>query len=308
MEQLEIDFKEVEKNLYDSFNSFLKFSIDLVGELDKNKDNYKFAVVNMQITLELFLKYYFIRKGLSKYVIDRVNDNGIKYKDFYMVLNNYFRVSKWSYGRKKELTKILQIRNNIVHSGTNTQWNKEVVGYIIRCIFFMHGIMSSEFDELLIGNNKFKLRNNVLWTESVEEFIDDLVIIHKDFPIRTCLSCGEYTLIPKEIFDIGEPTSSVVDDLVCLNCLDVYEMESDNTIIDCYECIDGSYFVNLSNPQEQQLYVGKCSECGTNTWVRKCAECERLYHPSDEQEVNFQDKFFCSEECVEMYKDDWNLT
>lgn len=308
MEQSKIDFKEVEKNLYDSFQSFFKFSIDLIGELDKNKDNYKFAVVNMQITLELFLKYYFIRKRLGQYVIDKINSNGIKYKDFSMVLSNYFRVNTWSYGRKKELIKILQIRNNIVHSGTNTQWNKDAVGYIIRCIFFMHGIMSSEFDELLIENNKFKLRNNALWTESVEEFIEDLAIMYNDFSIRTCLSCGEYTLIPKEVFDIGQPTSSVVDDLVCLNCLDVYEMESDNTIIDCYKCVDGSYFVNLLNPQGQQLYVGKCSECGTKTWVRKCKECERLYHPSEELEVKFQDKFFCSEACVEMYKEDWNLT
>ncbi len=309
MAESRIDFKEIEKNLYDSFQSFFKFSIDLIGELDKNKDNYKFAVVNMQIALELFLKYYFIRKGLSKYVIDKINVNGIKYKDFSMVLSNYFRVNTWSYGRKKELTKILQIRNNIVHSGTNTQWNKDAVGYIIRCIFFIHGIMNSEFDEMLISDNKFKLKNNELWTESVEEFIDDLVIMHENFsfPIRTCFSCGKYTVIPKEIFDMGQPTSSVVDDLVCLNCLEVYQMEFACTIIDCYECVDGSYFVDLLNPQAQQLYVGKCSECGTDTLVRKCSECEKLYHPSEEQEIRFRDKFSCSEECAELHKEGWNL-
>lgn len=260
----------------------------------------------MQITLELFLKYYFIRKGLSEYVIDEINNNGIKYKDFSMVLNNYFRVNRWSYGRKKELIKILQIRNSIVHSGTNTQWNKDAVGYIIRCIFFIHGIMNSAFGELLIHNDEFKIKNSVLWTESVKEFIDDLVIMCEEFPIRTCLLCGEYAVIPKDVFDIGEPTSRGADDLVCLNCLCVYDKES-LEIIDCYNCSDGTYFVDILNPQDQQLYVGKCSECGTNTWVRKCEECGKFYHPNEEQEVEFENRFFCSKECVEMYKDDNNL-
>lgn len=307
MKQKSIDFKEVEKNLYDSFNSFFKFSLNLIEGVDKNTDYYKFAVVNIQITLELFLKYYFIKKKLGKYVIDSVNSNGIKYKDFSVVLNNYFRVNKWTYGRKKELKEILETRNRIVHCGNDTQWNKEIVGYIIRCIFFMHGIMNYEFDELLISDNKIKLKGNALWTESVEEFINDL-LSKGDFPVKTCLSCGEYTLIPKEVFEMGERTSSVAEDLVCLNCLDVYKMKSHNIIIDCYNCVDGSYLVHLLNPQEHQLYVGKCTECETDTWIRKCAECERLYHPSEEQEVNFHGKYFCSESCLECYKDAWSIT
>ena len=67
-------------------------------------------------------------------------------------------------------------------------------------------------------------------------------------------------------------------------------------------CVDGSYFIDLLNPQDHQLYVGKCSECGTDTWVRKCEECEELYHTSEKHEVNFQNKYFCSEDCLEIYK------
>jgi hypothetical protein len=300
MEQSTSDLKEVEQNLYDSFISFLDFSFELINSLNENKNNYKFAVVNIQISLELFLKYYFIRKGFSQYVIDNIKSNGVRFKDFSTVLNNYFSVKRWTYGRKRELIKILETRNSIVHSGTNTQWNKDVAGYIIKCIFFMHGILKSEFGELLISNKNIKLINNKLWTESVKDFIDNCLI---DCDVRTCLSCGEYTLIPKEVFDIGEPTSSVSDDLVCLNCLEVYEMESDNTIIECYKCSEESYFVHLLNPQNKQLYEGKCSECGTNTWVRKCAECEKLYHPSEVHEQYFDDKYFCSDECVECYKE-----
>lgn len=307
MDRLGIDYLEVEKNLYDSFDSFFNYSLELVKDVDKNKSNYKFAVVNMQITLELFLKYYFIRNRLSQYVVKEVNSNGIKYKDFSVVLNNYFSVNHWSYGRKKELTRILQLRNNIVHNGTNTQWDKEVIGYILRCVLFMHGVMNADFNESLVTSGNFLLKNNSLWSESVKAFIGDLAEKRSCFTIRTCLSCGEYTLIPKEVFEISEPSSSTIDDLVCLNCLEVYEMEFHNTIIDCYECGENSYFVELLNPQNQQQYVGICSECGTSTWVRKCAECEKLYHPSEENEVKFQNKYFCSDKCLESYKDCWSL-
>lgn len=298
MQKLEVDFNEVENELNESFYSFFTYSLELIGKVDENKNNYKFAVVNMQITLELFLKYYFIRKGLNKYVIKEVNSNRIKYKDFSSILNNYFRVNKWTYGRKKELTKILELRNNIVHCGTSTQLNKDVVGYMIRCIFFIHGIMKSEFGELLIADNNLIIKHNTAWEESVEEFIDDLVIT-RDCIIRTCLSCGGYSVIPKEVFNIGEMTSDDTEDLVCLNCLEVYDQEVCK-VIDCYNCVDGSYYIDVLNPQKNQLFFGKCVDCGADTWVRKCATCGRLYHPSEETEIVIDGKYYCSQQCAEI--------
>ena len=56
----EIEKKQTEDELKESFTSFYNFSISLIETLNEENGHLKFAVVNMQIALELFLKYYFI--------------------------------------------------------------------------------------------------------------------------------------------------------------------------------------------------------------------------------------------------------
>lgn len=306
MEENNIYQKQVEQDLYNLFISFLNFTFDIIGNLEKDNNQYKFAVVNMQITLELFLKYYFIRTGRSEYVFKSKKRNASIYKDFSDVLNSYFKVNHWSYMKKKELLTILETRNSIVHRGMNSEFNIDIIKYIVKCVFFIHGVLNSTFGELLLSDKIPKLITSRLWTKGVNDFLDDL-ICDIDCELKTCFSCGEYTVIAKEIFDIGEPSLNAIDDLVCLNCFEVYEMEPFNTIINCHSCFENSYFVDLLNPQKDQLYAGVCSECGMDTRVRKCSECGQLYHPSEVQEVIYNNKYYCSNDCLECYKDSWGI-
>lgn len=288
------------EEIYDTFMSFLNFSLELIEKLDNANGYIKFAVVNTQITLELFLKYYFIRKGNLDNIT--VKKNGVirGFKEFNDILNYYFSSRRWTYGNKKELRDILEARNLIVHSGLKAGWNIELAKYIIKCIFFMQGTMRSEFDENLIEvqYRKHKISENNIWRNGVEEFVEEL-----ECEVFPCPDCGALAFISSEsfnIFNVWEP-----DLRHCLCCFSFVDPVS-ATFIECYNCCENSYMVEILNEQRKSMYAAKCLECNTDTWVRKCANCDAFYHPIVTDEKLCKDKYLCSDECLEMFLDSYS--
>lgn len=290
-----------EREVFNTFKSFFDFSIELINRIDKDNNYLKFAAVNIQISLELFMKYYFIRTGEIDAITIEKKNGKIKYKDFSDILNYFFY--KNNYGDKKELKKILENRNSIVHNGLELGWNKDIALYIIDTIFFIQGILTNKFNEGLfeinLGHKKpFKLINNEIWRNGVENFVSKL-LKNQNINIMECPTCYTYALIPKEFFDLSY--GEYEEGLICLNCFDFIELDTSAKLIECFICNNRSYLVDILNEQEDNLYCGVCLCCGYSEDVRKCFGCGRLYHIHENGEYIRNGKYYCCKECMDIW-------
>lgn len=293
--------ENIEKELYNTFLSFFEFAFELIEKVNETNNYLKFAVVNMQISLELFLKYYFVKKGKLNDIVRRMNEEKIIYKDFLDVLNLFFSVNRWTYGNKKELTKILEARNNIVHNGLQAGWNEELAIYLIGCIFFIQGTMYSNFNEGVISQRYGRyiptISHNVIWISGAEKFAKRL-LKDKDIKPQKCPECGAHSLVPNDIFCFSDTS---LDNLQCLCCYQYIDIEFSAELIDCHVCLGSSYLVEKLNPQKDAEYCGYCLSCSTNENVRKCSFCDRFYHPKEVEFIK-DNKYYCSKECLRTHE------
>ncbi|QHA92245.1 hypothetical protein [Bacillus sp. N1-1] len=290
-----------ESEIYESFVDFFHFSLKLVREISPKNRNLKFAVVNVQITLELFIKYYLVEIGYKEKIIKEGKE--IDYKDFETVLKIFFSTTRWSYGEKQELKAILKARNSIVHKGLRSGWNDELAVYIIKCIQFIHGTMLNGLGISLLENypKPNPISSNITWRQGIEKYIEKLNTT-RNMPVFQCPECCVYSLIHSEVVGVGidlNPHKS----LDCLCCLTSYDVEVEAALMNCYKCSEpDSYLIDRLNGNEKQQHMGKCLECRTNTLVRRCYECEHFFHPS-QGELNFENKYFCTNDCKEIYEE-----
>jgi hypothetical protein len=288
---------EIEGDLEKGFNSFYHFSLDLVEKLDSQNGHLKFAVVNMQIALELFLKFYFVK--LKELDIVLIKKNGkIKYRDFSIVLNAYYsKVRDEKYAKKKSLQAILTSRNEIVHRGKYDEWNEELASYIINCAFFIQGVLRKEFDRTLLNPEYWShsLSKNLTWKEGAENFAKKVSSEFSKIPYE-CPHCLANALIKKEIFDFDDIGS--FENYQCLSCLVEIDTEDSGKLIECCQCNEKAYFIDLLNIQERQEHIGGCFNCGNKMTVRCCGGCDSYYFPDMIQtEIKKDNKFYCNEDC-----------
>jgi len=285
-----------EQEIYSTFSDFFYFSFDLLGKIEPNNLNLKFAVVNMQIALELFLKYYFISQDKQDKIIKGKNDN-IDFVDFSQILNFYFSQPNYSFGNKKELAKILEARNYIVHRGLKSGWNEEIALYLINCVYFIEGIIRYDFNSSLFDMLDYKrilsVANNTIWKKGVENFITTYSKNHKiDF--LYCNDCNTNSFVTNNFFSFyGEDDE---DSLQCLCCF-TYIPSQAGKLLKCFFCNKKSFLTDILNPQDNQLYYGKCLSCDTKSFVRKCKNCDCYYHPNEKKEIIKNGKYFCSDIC-----------
>ena len=74
---------------------------------------------------------------LSSIIVKR-QGRQVKYNDFSDVLNFYYSDTRWTYGNKKELKVILDIRNSVVHNGLKGVWDEELATTLIKCVSFLY--------------------------------------------------------------------------------------------------------------------------------------------------------------------------
>ncbi|BCV66989.1 hypothetical protein TUM17387_23480 [Shewanella carassii] len=292
-----------ESELKESYKSFANFTFELLGDIASKKSNLMFAAVNSQIALELFLKYLFTAKGKVDEIRKTKKGELIDdFKDFNQILNSFYSSRSWNFGQKKEFVELMQTRNSIVHRGQKSQWDPELAKIIVKTHFFMHATAWSELGEVLLFDNYIphKISNISVWREGVEDFCDDLADIY-NCEVLSCTACKSRAVVSGEIFVLEEGHTE--EYVVCLCCLSSINIEHEARLLECYKCFDRAYLIDAFNEQKNQLYIGKCSECDTDTMVRKCANCEWFYHPSSEPEVKFINKYFCSESCKECYEE-----
>lgn len=295
--------KKIEQELKSGFTSFYHFSLSLIESLSEKNGHLKFAVVNMQIALELFLKYYFIKKDMAERVFYESKGKR-KFRDFSEVLNSYYIVvRRGHFAQKEHLKTILESRNNIVHKGKFEEWDEELASYIISCAFFIQGTLKKEFSETLIVSeyHPHNLSNNWIWKEGAENFAKNITSHFNEIAME-CPHCYSRALVDKEIFDFDEAGS--INGLQCLACFVEVETEINGKLIHCCACDKKSYYVDILNEQRNQIYLGGCFNCGNTMDLRCCANCDKLYFPDMiNSEVYYDVKYFCSNDCCEMYKE-----
>src|ERR1035437_2853647 len=287
--------KSIENELKESFISFFDFSLSLIETLDKTNGHLKFAVVNMQISLELFLKYYFVKLGKLEYVFS--DDKKETFKDFSTVLNAYFSQEKFPLVSKKHLRTILESRNNIVHKGKLHDWDDELAEYFINCVFFIQGTYKNTIDETLIysSNWSHKISNNKIWRNGAEKFAKKISLEYDLKPL-VCPECLSKAMVDMEIFNFDEYNQ--IEGIQCLSCFIYYDTETAAEIIKCNVCLEKSFLLDKLNEQKEQVYYGMCLNCDNKDIVRKCKNCEIFYFPSTNvNEIKDNGIYYCSESC-----------
>lgn len=286
--------------LKSGFFDFAQLAIELLSRAEKDSKYLKFAAVNAQVALELFLKYYYVKKGKLAQI--QKQKNGICQNDFVehsQILNHYYSQKEWSFGAKRQFVSLMEARNSILHKAQQTEWDIELAITVVRTLFFIHGTWHLEFDEYLFEHN-FKnphtLANNEAWKQGASSFVDQLMELH-GIKALTCLSCNQRNVLSGEFFGLADTDG--MEHLICLNCFNSINIEHEAKVIQCYRCKKKSYIIDVLNEQRNQLYVAKCTECDESRWVRKCTNCEEFFHPQ-EVERHSRGDYFCTTDCAKM--------
>lgn len=290
-----------EVELKSCFNDFLEFSLDFLQHCEENRRLLKLSAVNSQIALELFLKYYFKRLGKEDEIRRRKGSKLINdYVEFSQMLGHFYSTRTWSYGEKKELVRLLKARNSIIHRAQDSDWDEELAVIIARVFFFIHATSWSEFGENILFNNykPHAISKIPVWRKGAESFAEKIAELWHT-SCQKCLSCEAYAVISGELMSLDESTTD--EDMICLCCMTSINLEHEARLLECHNCFENAYWIDALNEQDKQLYVGKCMECDTRTWVRRCFNCEKFYHPSATDEVIDHDKYFCCLDCKIIY-------
>lgn len=289
------ELEEIRNELKVSYRQFFDFSISLLENLTETNNHLQFAVVNMQISLELFLKYYFVAIGEPEKIFTQKGKKK-RYKDSSDVVSIYFSKNKKPYISKQYLNIICQKRNDIVHKGKVREWDEKLSEYIICCALFIQGTLKSEFDETIFSPAYFlhenKLSRNSIWINGASKFAEQLSS-NLNFKVLNCIHCNSKAFVNKNDFNYDETGEG----FQCLACFHDLDTENEARIIKCKSCEEDSYVVEALNQQPMQLHGGKCINCPERVDVRQCKGCEKYYFLSSQNEHIASDKYYCSKNC-----------
>jgi len=289
--------------LRETFRDFFNSTLEFIERAEREPKELKFAAVHAHVALEIFLKYLYTEKGELEKIQKRKDDRPIpEYVDHAQILNLYYSERRWSYLAKREMQLIMDARNAILHRAQQTGWNVELAECIVRILFFIHSASAGDLDEPLFAQrigSVAALARNPVWRNAAIAFTSEVCGNYSS--AVNCLSCDQRTLIPADLFSLAG--ADTPDHLVCLNCFEALNTAEEAAVIDCHECGQRSYFIDAYNEQQSQRHVAKCSECGANTWVCRCKECERFFHPSLEEVIRVAGRF-CSEACADSYTEE----
>jgi hypothetical protein len=209
-----------EAELRECFLDFAHFSMSLIQNSETNPKYLKYSVVNSQISLELFLKYYFKKRG-DEDVIRKVKNGVLQndYVDFQQILSHFFSSRKWSYGNKKELLRILDARNDIVHRAQSAAWDNDLAEAVVGTCFFIHATAWSGFGENALYNNyePHELSKVKIWRVGAESFADRVAKMWGG-TTKKCVQCCSKTVVSGDFMALDESNADQ-DDMVCLCCL-----------------------------------------------------------------------------------------
>lgn len=290
--------EDIKKELQESYESFFHFSINLVKGLDDNNDNLKFAVVNMQVALELFLKYYFIATGKESWVFKNLKT--YQFRNFSEVLDKVFSNQDILITKKKVLKEILESRNDIVHKGKHHEWSDELAMNLINCTLFIQGVLNRQFNTSLIpisyDNNEFS--SNITWRKGAENFAKNISDLNKT-SVYECIYCCSRAMVDKKLFTYDEFSD---EGFQCISCLRDLQLEDQIKLAFCKACDHNAFIVDHLNQQSNKSYNGCCINCGMKYFAYNCCGCDKYFIDFDDERLIVNGKIFCDKECQNTHK------
>jgi len=286
------------------YRKFSLFTFDLLTKANTDSRFFTFAAVNAQISLELFLKYVFTRENRVTEI--QKSKKGVPIEDFVefsQILSHSINEGIIEGLDKKDIRLLLDARNSIVHRAQGIDVEKELAEIIAGCFLVIHHVSWLKFGTSLLHQSMglHPISENQVWVNSVEKFVANLAGTFSASPIR-CIHCDNKTIVSGEITTLDSGQDE--EDIVCLCCLTSMHTSKNINLIQCVECETQSYYVDILNEQEKQLYVGGCSTCGHREWVRKCTYCGEFSFPSVSDEEYLNEKIFCSKSCKNDFTDE----
>ena len=286
---------QLEKDLKKSYKDFFHFSLDLVKNISNENNNLKFAVVNMQISLELFLKYYFLTKKKHKWLF-KPNSKELQFDYFSKILEHFFSEdNKLLVTEKEHLDRIVKARNKIVHEGKST-WNEELAVNLINTTLFIQNVLNREFQETLIetSNGYNDLASNTIWRKGTEDFAKNIACLNNR-EVYECWFCCSKSFVDKKIFTCDE-----LDDegFQCVTCFNSFYLRDQIGLAQCI-CGSNTFVLDCLNLQEGIKYMGKCLKCDFDYHAYKCDNCGKYFIDIDEDMlIRKNDKIYCNKNCI----------
>jgi hypothetical protein len=288
-------YTQLEKDLKKSFEEFFHFSLDLVKNIDNENNNLKFAVVNMQISLELFLKYYLLTKEKYDWLF-RTDSKELLFKNFSKILEHFFlEDNNLLVTERKHLDKVVRARNKVAHEGQSA-WNEELAINLINTTLFIQNVLNRKFQETLIktSHGYNDLASNLIWRKGTEDFAKNIAYLNKR-EVYECWFCYSRSFVEKNIFTCDE-----LDDegFQCVTCFNSFYLHDQIGLAKCI-CGSNTFVLDCLNPQEKIKYMGRCLKCDFSYHAYKCDNCGKYFIDIDEDILIKKNwKIFCTTSCI----------
>lgn len=277
---------------------FLTFGLRLVLSPTATPTDTKVSVANIQVGLELLIKYRLARDHglqhicqtdlscLSNAQIEANAEAGaIRTKKFEWCKQAFVGANAISGYERDLIDRFQRLRNAIVHFGVELPRDETISACAHVVLKVVRRIVEAEADPWLSRYLSQDVYQALIQFPSyVAEAVDDAYESGKD--VRLCFECNNETL-----------TTLPGDDHYCFSC--GFRIFTEHApYIDCPYCEGHRTAVYDSLNNDNGIYRGKCVSCEEALLVAKCALCETEVFP--EVFATFDGKKWYCEECFEL--------
>lgn len=253
---------------------FLNFGLRLILSPVADAKDVKVSVANIQIGLELLIKYSLAKKHSLQYIcitdltslteaqIAELVEAGTLRTKKYELCKQGFITGATINGYERELIDRFQrLRNSIVHFGAVLPREQTIAQCAHVVLKVVRRIVESEGSSWLRNYlSQDVYRNLIQFPPYIAEAIDDAYESGND--VRLCFECSNETL-----------TTLPNDEHYCFSC--GFRILSEYApYIDCPYCKGNRTAVYDSLNSEDGIFRGKCIACEEDLIVANCASCD----------------------------------
>jgi hypothetical protein len=257
--------------LYNNGRDFLNHALELMF----NNAKVKFTVVNLQMALELFIKFRLVKQfGLQSICNNNLSrlknpanaliEGKIKTNIYNDCKNKFKKLKKLNKYEQELLENFQQTRNAIVHFGKEIDHKEfEILsGHLIAKVF--RRIIEDEAEPWLfkhLQNENYK--NLITFKPYIDEAVDDA--FDQGEEVLLCFECENETLVVTN------------EDYYCFCCgMTFYGPHA--PYIKCPFCKEKAMVYDALNNADG-VHKGKCISCQEDTLISFCSKCGVMFFP-----------------------------
>lgn len=289
------------KSLQNNGFDFLNFGLRLILSSTADAKDVKVSVANIQIGLELLIKYSLAKKYGLQYICitdlashteaqieELVEAGSLKTKKYELCKQGFIEDATINGYERNLIDKFQRLRNSIVHFGAVLEREKTITQCAHVVLKVVRRIIESESDPWLRNYLSQDVYTDLIqFLPYIAEAIDDAYDSGND--VRLCFECSNETL------------TTLDDEHYCF-CCGFRIFSGHAPYIDCPYCNGQRTAVYDSLNSQDGIFRGKCIACEEDLRVAKCAFCDVEVFPEvfavfDE----IENKWYC-DNCYEIVR------